>query len=85
MVTVLRADGMRVVIFANGHPPAHVHVIAGRGEAKIDLLGADGRPALVWADGVTRAELRRAWRLVAEQHAFLLQRWDEIHERPRLG
>ena len=81
MVTVLRAEGLRVVIFANDHPPAHVHVIAGRGEAKINLLGPD----LVWADGLTRAELRRALRLVAEQRPYLLDRWEAIHERPRHG
>ena len=47
MVTVLRAQGLRVVIFANDHQPAHVHIF-GDGEAKINLLGAGGTPALVW-------------------------------------
>jgi hypothetical protein len=34
IVTVLRAEGLRVVIFVNDHQPAHVHVF-GDGEAKI--------------------------------------------------
>ena len=80
MVTVLRAHGLRVVIYANDHRPAHVHVF-GDGEAKIDLLGPDGGPSLVWADGMTRGEVRRAVRLVAEQRAFLLARWEDIHGR----
>lgn len=80
MVTVLRAHGLRVVIYANDHRPAHVHVF-GDGEAKIDLLGADGAPGLVWADGMSRGEVRRAVRLVAEQRAFLLSRWEDIHGR----
>jgi hypothetical protein len=80
MVTVLRAHGLRVVIYANDHRPAHVHVF-GDGEAKIDLLGPDGAPVLVWADGMTRGEVRRAVRLVAEQRAFLLARWEDIHGR----
>ena len=63
MVTVFRGDGFRVVIYVNDHNPAHVHVV-GDGEAKIDLLGADGAPDLVWADGMTRGEVRRAMRLV---------------------
>ena len=46
MVTVLRAYGLRVVVFANDHKPAHVHVF-GDGEAKINLRGAHGAPALV--------------------------------------
>ena len=82
MVTVLRAHGLRVVIYANDHRPAHVHVF-GDGEAKIDLLGSSGgAPGLVWADGMTRGEVRRAVRLVAEQQAFLLARWEDIHGRP---
>jgi uncharacterized protein DUF4160 len=80
MVTVLRAHGLRVVIYANDHRPAHVHVF-GDGEAKIDLLGADGAPDLVWADGMTRGEVRRAMRIVVEQQAFLLARWEDIHGR----
>ena len=78
MVTVLRAHGLRVVIYANDHRPAHVF---GDGEAKINLLDPDGGPGLVWADGMTRGEVRRAVRLVAEQRAFLLARWEDIHGR----
>lgn len=78
MVTVLRAHGLRVVIFTNDHQPAHVHVF-GDGEAKINLLGASGAPALVWADSMSRGDVRRAMRIVVEQQAVLLARWEEIH------
>ncbi len=80
MVTVLRAEGLRVVIFANDHLPAHVHVF-GDGEAKIDLRGAGEHPALLWADGMTRAEIRRALRVVQEKQALLLARWEDLHGR----
>jgi hypothetical protein len=80
MVTVLRAHGLRVVIFTNDHPPAHAHVF-GDGEAKIDLLGADGTPELIWADAMSRGEIRRALRIVTEQQAFLRARWEDIHGR----
>jgi hypothetical protein len=80
MVTVLRANGLRVIIFVNDHPPAHVHVF-GDGEAKINLMGIDGAAGLVWADGMSRSEIRRAMRLVMEQQAFLLRRWEDIHGR----
>lgn len=79
MVTVHRAHGLRVVIFVNDHEPAHVHVF-GDGEAKINLLGAEGVPELVSAVGMTRADLRRAMRLVKEEQVALLERWSEIHE-----
>lgn len=78
MVTVFRAHGLRVVIFANDHEPAHVHVF-GDGEAKIDLLGIGGGPELIWAQGMTRAEIRRAVQIVGEQQAMLLARWRDIH------
>lgn len=80
MVTVLRAHGLRVVIFVDDHQPAHVHVF-GDGQAKVNLLGVDGAPELVWADGMTRSEVRRAMRIVIEQQALLLARWEDIHGR----
>jgi hypothetical protein len=58
---------------SSDHSPAHVHVI-GDGEAKSNLLGADGAPALVWADRMSRGDIRRAMRVVMEQQAFLLER-----------
>jgi hypothetical protein len=78
MVTVYRAQGLRVVIFVDDHEPAHVHVF-GDGEAKINLLGANGAPELISAIGMTRADLRRAMQIVKEQQAGLLERWSEIH------
>ncbi len=78
MVTVFRAHGLRVVIFANDHQPAHVHVF-GDGEAKINLLGAGGVPDLVWADNMTGGEVRRAMRIVTERQAWLLTRWEDLH------
>ena len=77
MVTVFRAHGLRV-IFANDHEPAHVHVF-GDGEAKINLLGIGGGLELIWAQGMTRAEVRRAVRIVGGQQALLVTRWKDIH------
>ena len=76
MVTVLRAHGFRVVIFTNDLEPAHVHVV-GDGEVKIDI--ASNPPELDWAVGMSRAEIRRALRLVTEHREMLLGRWREIH------
>jgi hypothetical protein len=78
MVTVLRSEGLRVVIYVNDHLPAHVHVL-GDGEAKINLAGTRSGPELVWVYNMTRGEVRRAIRLVTAQNAFLLQRWESIH------
>lgn len=78
MVTVYRAQGFRIVIFTNDHEPAHVHVF-GDGEAKINLAGPDDAPELIWAVDMTRADIRRALKIVIEQREHLLARWRAIH------
>ncbi len=78
MVTVFRADGLRIVIFVDDHEPAHMHVF-GDGEMKINLYSANGEPELIWARNMKRGDVRRAMRLVSEQLDYLLFRWREIH------
>jgi hypothetical protein len=68
-----------VVIFVDDHVPAHVHVF-GDGHAKINLVGAGDTPELIWPEE-TRAEVRKAMRIVAEQQPVLLARWEDIHGR----
>lgn len=78
MVTIHRAFGLRFVIFSNDHLPAHVHAI-GDGEAKINIVGADGQPELIWAVGLKRNDIRRAMDIVAENQTAFLEKWTEIH------
>ena len=51
----------------------------GDGQAKINLLGADGGPELVWALGLKRRDVRLAMRIVDENQGVLLAKWREIH------
>ena len=78
MVTVLKTNGLRVVIFSDDHDPAHVHVF-GDGQAKINLRDTASGPELIWAEGMTRTEARRAMRLVLEHQTLLLARWRDMH------
>jgi hypothetical protein len=78
LVTVIRSSGFRIVIFVDDHEPAHVHVY-GDGEAKINLIGPDGLPELIWAVGMKRSEVRRSMAIVLENRDALLARWKEIH------
>lgn len=78
MVTVHRAHGLSFVIFVDDHEPAHVHVF-GDGQAKINLLGAKGAPALAWVDGMKRSDVRRAMKIAVERRDQLLARWRKIH------
>ena len=78
MVTIYRAHGLRVVIFTNDHEPAHVHVL-GDGEVKINLIGPDGPPSLVWVHGMKVNDVRRAFEIVEQQQDAFLAKWREIH------
>lgn len=55
-----------------------MHVF-GDGHAKINLIGPDGGPELVWAEDMKRSEVRRAMDVVTEHWPAFLARWREIH------
>ncbi len=78
MVVVHRAHGFRFVIYTLDHQPAHVH-ITGPGQAKVNLLGPNGRPELVYSIGIERPDLRRLMAEVTAQRDGFLQEWERIH------
>lgn len=78
MVAIYRAHGLRIIIFTDDHEPAHVHVF-GDGQAKINLIGPDGSPVLVWARDMKSNEIRRAVQVVRDQQDLLLAKWREFH------
>ena len=78
MVTVHRQGGFRIVIHKDDHPPAHVHVIKD-GEVVIQLSGQSGRPEIIREYGSTNADVRKCMRIVMDQQAALLVKWQEIH------
>ena len=80
MVVVHRAYGFRFVIYTADHEPAHVH-ITGAGQAKINLLGPDGDPEIVFSVGVKRSDLRRLVAEVRERRNHFLEEWERIHSQ----
>ena len=78
MVTICRADGLRIITCTDDHEPAHVHVF-GDGHAKINLIGPDDAPALVRAENINASDPRRAMQLVHDQQAAFLAKWREFH------
>ena len=78
MVVVHRAHGFRFVIYTLDHEPAHVH-ITGAGQAKINLLGPNGDPELVWSVGIKRSDMRRLFAEIDERREALLKEWERIH------
>ncbi|MEO6015004.1 MAG: DUF4160 domain-containing protein [Devosia sp.] len=78
MIVVLREAGLRIVIYVDDHPPPHVHVI-GDGEARIRLVGPDGRPQVMEVDGMKVGDLRKALAAIENAQAMLLGEWSRIH------
>jgi len=79
MPTVRRAGNLRFVVFLDDHGPPHVHVFSADGEAKLLLGEAHGRPALVWARGMDRGNLRRAMAETLAHRGKLLLAWRRVH------
>lgn len=80
MVVIHRAFGFRFVIYTMDHEPAHIH-ITGAGQAKVNLLGSDGRPELVYSIGLKRFEMKRLFAEVVELQDKFLREWERMHGR----
>lgn len=77
MVVIHRVLGYRFVIYTADHAPAHVHV-TGPGQAKINLLGSDGRVELVYSVGISRPDMRRLMQEAAARRSAFLEAWEQI-------
>jgi len=77
--TVLRLDGLRVVIYPNDHRPAHVHVIGPNHEAVFHLGCPDGPVELRENYGFRSAQVLEIVAALTERLADLCQAWEEIH------
>jgi hypothetical protein len=75
MPTVLRVDGLRVVIYPNNHLPAHVHVLGPGWVAVVNLVGPEVREVL----GCDDREARRVLRLITRHQEELLEAWRNFH------
>lgn len=79
MPTVLRFDGLRVVIDPNDHRPAHVHVMGAGGEAVFILHCPDGPPTLRETFGFKPPDLNRIAQHLSEALSKLCNDWSFIH------
>jgi hypothetical protein len=77
--TVLRIDGLLVVIYPNDHRPAHVHVIGAGKEALFFLNCPNGPPQLRENFRFSRSELNRIQEKLAPHATQLCAAWKEIH------
>lgn len=83
MPTIIRQDGFRIVIYPNDHLPAHVHVVKGDGEVRIELGSEEPStlPSLMTVMGkISDKDVAKALFLVTEHQIELLTKWSEIHD-----
>jgi hypothetical protein len=79
MPTVLRFDGLRVVIYPNDHRPAHVHVI-GRGcEAVFNLNCPAGPVELRENYRFSKRQISKIETELTDRVDELCRAWEEIH------
>ncbi|NML73171.1 DUF4160 domain-containing protein [Rhizobium sp. S-51] len=74
MVTVLRAHGLRFVIYTADHEPPHAHVY-GDGEARIDIMSLK----VITQGGLSDRDVRRAVDVIHENQALFLETWRRYH------
>lgn len=79
MPTVYRIDGLRVVIYPDDHPPAHVHVHGGGREVIFDLNCPDGPLAERRSQGFTRRQANQIRAMLEDAARLLCERWKRIH------
>lgn len=77
MSEIFRAFGLVFVIFSDDHDPSHVHVFHGSETCKIalDTLTVAAKPRCT----LSKANLRKALQLAAENRLSLLREWERIH------
>jgi hypothetical protein len=75
MPTVLRIGGLRVVIYPNDHPPAHVHGPRTGWLVVINLIGPKVREVI----NCSEREARRILQLIEDRQAELMAAWRRFH------
>ena len=79
MPTVLRLDGLRVMIYVDDHRPAHVHVLSADGEAVFVLNCPDGPPNLRESYGMSLQAVNSIQKDLASHLSVLCPKWSELH------
>jgi hypothetical protein len=80
MPTVLRFDGLRVVVYPNDHRPAHVHVM-GRGCEAVFALNCPAGPVELRENyRFSRPDIGQIARVLSKQVVGLCNAWEGIHE-----
>jgi hypothetical protein len=83
MPTILRFDGLKVVIYPNDHPPEHVHVIGSDCEAVFRLHCPEGPVELRESYRFAPRRLRPLAERLSAYLSSLCDEWARLHETDR--
>ena len=76
MPTILRKNGFSFFFYSNEHPPIHVHVEKGDGDAKFNL---EPLVELVESHGLKTRELSDAEEIINEHFGQFIDAWTTYH------
>lgn len=79
MPTLIRVNGVRIVIYTDDHLPPHVHATKDDCTAAFELNCPDGPPTLKGQFGFSRSEIDKLADAIESELAMLCTRWGEIH------
>lgn len=79
MPTILRIDGLRVVIYPSDHRPPHVHVMGAGCEAVFTLNCPNGPPTMRGTRGFTTQDLNRIALALMAALDTLCDEWGTYH------
>jgi hypothetical protein len=78
-ISILRIDGLRVVVYPNDHRPAHVHVI-GNGREAVFFLNEPGGPSELRENfGFSTKEVRHIKNRLDANLNLLCDEWRRVH------
>lgn len=77
MPTVLRCNGVEIMIYVHDHKPKHVHCFVSGNEIIINLETLEVRES-----HASHRDARKAWKLVEANKDFLIAEWERIGPIP---
>ena len=66
-------------MYFDDHDPPHIHAFKAGGQAKIALGNLEVTPSLIFVQGMSAKDARKAIELVTENQVELLEEWKEFH------
>lgn len=73
MPTIFQQDGFDAMIYTADHTPMHVHIKKAGAVLVVNLDAEGGEPTIRENQGMKRSEARRAFDLVKERRAELVE------------